>query len=500
MQMLIYNYPYLLQKEPRTVHAWRQYDCLSFAQNYYNNRATLLEPGINNLGNSGTGKAASEFPIIHFLVGNIWKITGINSFVYKFINLLFLLLGLFSIYKLFLFEFGNKIVSTMITAFIFTSPILSYYGVTTIGDIQSFSLSITGFYFFYKWLKNRSNSSLMIFLVCFTIAGLLKASAVFIYILCPIMLIINDYKRDQVPLKKFISLSFLFAIPVIVWFLWYSHVTNYNKQNHDTYFLISAKPFWDLSKPRFEAVLGKFVSNLIPELFQPSALGVLSIIFFISLFQINRNGLFIIICLLVFVTFILLFFGQLDVHDYYLIIPLGILTIALFSILKEWRQSWLIDNYKYFLTVVIVLTGFFSYTSGIKTWKKINDNVQDFGNYLVFNEFERKNTFWVYWIDREKFQVLEDHKFDLEKLGIKPNDLVFCLGDETPNRTLFFLNRQGYSNSNAGINETPAFLRAHQEIKYLVLIDPHLKKEAFLNELLANKIFEKESFSIYKIN
>ena len=103
-QMLVYNYPYILHIEPRNHHAFRQYDCLSFAQAFYNNRATLLEPCVNNLGNAGNGKTASEFPLVQFLVGNIWKVSGISSLIYRLVNVLFLYLGLFFIYKLFIIQ------------------------------------------------------------------------------------------------------------------------------------------------------------------------------------------------------------------------------------------------------------------------------------------------------------------------------------------------------------------------------------------------------------
>lgn len=159
--MLIYNYPYILKLEPRTVHAWRQYDCLSFAQNFHNNNATLLQPELNNLGHTGNGRSVSEFPLIPYVIGNIWKITGINSMIYKLFNLLVLILGLFYLYKLFLLELKDKIISTLITGLIFTSPILSYYGVSTLSDIQAFSFSIMGLYCFFNWFKNQKNQNLI---------------------------------------------------------------------------------------------------------------------------------------------------------------------------------------------------------------------------------------------------------------------------------------------------------------------------------------------------
>src|SRR5688572_28598403 len=209
-QMLAYNYPYILQIEPRNHHSFRQFDCLSFAQSFYNDRGTLMEPCLNNLGDNGNGKTASEFPIIQYFIGNLWKLTGVNTFTYRFLNLLFLFTGLFFVYKLFYEEFKNKVFAYLVSAFIFTSPILSYYGVSVLSDVQAFSLSLIGFYFFYSWTKSKEKIYFTLFLLFFLFAGLLKVSSAILYMICILYWLIGlvEEKRNGSNLRRLILNEF----------------------------------------------------------------------------------------------------------------------------------------------------------------------------------------------------------------------------------------------------------------------------------------------------
>ncbi len=157
VQFLIYNYAHIINLPPTSIHSWRQSDCLSFALNFSNGRASFLQPSVNNLGLSGDGKAASDFPIIQYLIGNIWKVTGVNTSVFKFTNVLFLFFGLIFVFKLFMWATAKNVGVSMLGALLInTSPNLAYYGVTTISDIHALSLSFIGIYFFALWMDKKN--------------------------------------------------------------------------------------------------------------------------------------------------------------------------------------------------------------------------------------------------------------------------------------------------------------------------------------------------------
>ena len=507
LQMVVFNYPYIAKIEPRTVHAWRQFDCLSFAQSFYHNRGTLLEPSVNNLGNTLTGKAASDFPIVQFLVGNIWKITGVHTIIYRLINLAFLVFGLFYIYKLFLEEFKNKIFAACFAALIFSSANLSYYGISTISDIQAFSLSMIGFYFFYNWIKTKSNQKLILFVSVFSLAGLLKASSAMVYLLCLLYLFFEAIENKKVKLSLFskqnILKSFLLLLPFLIWSAWFIYANNYNIKNRNSFFLVGTLPIWDLQPQRISDNFNSLIFNLLPQILNPFLLiGVLIFIIANSFFNLKKYfsaSLILISCVVIFIAYILLFFDAFDVHDYYLITSTGIVVVALFFIFKIIYHNYVINNFKIVWTVLLIMLLFNTYTSGIKTWKKINCNVNNIENSIVFNAFEQKNFFWIYWFDRQYYKALEDPKLDIKKIGVLESDTILCLGDGTINRSLYLLDRVGYTSVNTSEDNAANFVNNHKNIKYIFVIDPGLKKNTKLTTLLTNKVFEKESLSIYKI-
>ncbi|MDP3556037.1 MAG: glycosyltransferase family 39 protein [Bacteroidota bacterium] len=508
LQMVIYNYPYIAKIEPRTIHAHRQFDCLSFAQNFYNDRGTLVEPCLNNLGSKQNGKAASEFPIVPWVVGHIWKITGINTFVYRFINLIFIFFGLFYIYKLFLAEFKNKIFAALIGGLIFSSPALSYYGISTISDIQSFSLGAIGFYFFYSWIKTKANSQFYIFIVAFIFAGLLKASAAMIYVLCLLYLVFYYFETRKQFVKLFnkqnVIKAFVLVIPFVVWLIWYVHAKNYNSKNNGEFFLVGVLPIWELETERIYSNLRAFIYELIPGILTPVILySVLIFIITNAFFNFKKqvsSSLILLSCLGMFVLFVLLFFETLDVHDYYLINMIGVLMISLFFILKIIYTTVDFTRIKWVFLVLSFIVAFNTYTSGLKTWKKINCNATTFENSVVFNAHEQFNYFWIYWLDRKMYKLLESDKINLEKIGVQKSDTIICLGDQTINRSLYLLNRVGYTSYNTNEKSITAFINSHKSIKYIVLIDPGMVNDTSIASLLNTKIFEMDSLGIYKVN
>ena len=140
IQMFCYNYQTILTIHPRTIHAWRQSDCLNFTLNYYNNRATFWEPRVNNISNKGDSKTASDFPLVQYSVAQIWKVFGKSIMLFKLIDVGFLLLGLIYLFKLTYYWTKDFFLSIIISALIYTSPILAYYGPSFINEIQAFGL------------------------------------------------------------------------------------------------------------------------------------------------------------------------------------------------------------------------------------------------------------------------------------------------------------------------------------------------------------------------
>ena len=505
-QMLIYNYPYILKTEPRNHHAFRQYDCLSFAQSFYNNRATLAQPCLNNLGTTRNGKTASEFPLIQYLVGNIWKVTGIHTEIYRIVNLCFLLLGLFFAYKLFLLEFKNKFLAILICALIYTSPILSYYGISVLSDIQALSLSTIGFYFFYKWRASKNKKDFLIFILLFLLAGLLKISSTPLYFICLLCMLLQGFEAKKLTREVFTRqnlITFVFVLtPMAVWLLWYSYAKSYNLKNNDHFFLLGLLPVWEADANQLIENTTALLYNTLPAFISPFILFVtLAAFVTCTFFYMKEKTTEIILlsaCFVFFIIYILLFFQALNIHDYYLINLLGILMVAIFFIFKIIHPQIILYR-RQLVFITAFSTIIFTYTTGIKTWKKINLNVREPANTLAFNKDEQKSFFWIYWQDREICSILEDKTIDLEKIGVLKHDTILCVGDKTINRSLYLLNRVGYTDYNRPFEDVSHFIKRHPNIQYLVLLDPEMKDSPETSGFVQNKVFERKNLSVYKL-
>jgi len=89
-----YDFHKILFLGPQSVHFWRQVDCLSFTLNYMMEDRAFFNPAIHYIAAAGHGEVVTDFPVIFYLVGNIWKITGQQEWIYRLIVFLLFTSGI----------------------------------------------------------------------------------------------------------------------------------------------------------------------------------------------------------------------------------------------------------------------------------------------------------------------------------------------------------------------------------------------------------------------
>jgi len=511
IQMLCYNYIDYIQMEPRSLHSWRQADCLSFVLNFYNGTTTFMEPGVNNLGITGDGKIASDFPIIQYAVAQIWKVTGVNTPIYRLVDLCFLILGLFYIYKLYSYWFKDKNwLAVVLTGIIFTSTILAYYGPTSLSDIQALGLSCAAFYFFIVWLDHKKKKELVIALSLFAFAGLLKMSSAFIFAIALAYLIIRllfGQKEDKKDLLSLSTLLLLF-LPFIPWIVWYSHVHQYNQIHPNDFFLIGILPIWEIPRLEINYIMARLFGELMPYVLSVSVLFILFIAvltWFLTRIKsfFTESYLRLLIPLLALASYILLFFKVFSVHDYYLLNMMPILVIVLGLItkyaLEEYRAFF---DYKAiqmsFILVLVILT----HQTAVITRARIE--LKDWGYAPVVLAAEKYDFLkWNSYYDRSRYEIVETiEERQLDSLGIDKTKKVMCLGDHTINRSLYVIDRLGFTSFNINIDNAHHFIqnkKAEGLLDYIILIEPDWLSKENLTPFLKNKVYEKGGTSIYKL-
>ena len=86
------------------IHECRKSDSLTQAVQYYRG-TSFLEPKTNWIATNGNQNAAAEFPIIYYLVGQIWKMTGYQLWIAKLLSLGMLFVGILSLQPFFCYFF-----------------------------------------------------------------------------------------------------------------------------------------------------------------------------------------------------------------------------------------------------------------------------------------------------------------------------------------------------------------------------------------------------------
>jgi hypothetical protein len=454
-----YNYAEVLFLRPQGVHQWRQTDCLSFTDNFYQDSRKLTQPAMHYQGYDGTGQTISEFPIIYWVVGNLWKITGKQEYIFRLLELLIFFIGLFS-----LFKFSENILSNTFWAFtivfgLFTSTILAYYANNFMADVPALSFVFIAWYFILRYYNSQSSKYLLLGSFFFLLAGLLKISsalsfmaliAVFFLRKGPIDFFVWDKENrwDVEARKIYLFISGVF----IIWIAWYSYARWYNHTYNYGIFLIGILPIWELDSIGIRKVLfGLF--KLWRQHFFRDEMHVL-IILALSWLVYKRKDLpslgrgMLLWVGVGFVSFLILFFQVFDNHDYYTLNLLVFFPIIWLVFLKSIGAIYPSQYKSWILKVLVVL--FILHCA-------------DFTRRRMLSRYER--------LGNTHTGVYEKVTPWLRSIGIQREDKVISVPDNSPNSSLYLMDQKGWSDYAWLTTEEEVYDKVKLGAKYLISYD-----------------------------
>src|ERR1043165_7691756 len=173
---LLYRYQERVWLRPYGPHNWRQCDCAQFAVNYYTESMNFFEPRMScTIGNDG--KAGSEFPLIYYTAAILYHVFGFHDYFIRILNLMFFFTGLFYLFKAVSLFLEDEFYGLVISLMVFTSPVVIGYAINFLSDVHALSLAFIGLYHFLIFRNNNERASLWKSALCFSLAGLLKITA-----------------------------------------------------------------------------------------------------------------------------------------------------------------------------------------------------------------------------------------------------------------------------------------------------------------------------------
>jgi len=482
-----YHYPEILNKRPQGLHQWRQCDGLSITMNYFKENRPFFSPVVHSqeADEGKSGATISEFPIIYYLVGNIWKITGHHEYIFRLIDIIIMFLGLLALLKVTEQLLKDSFYAIIVSLFLFLSPVLVYYTNNFIPNTTSFSLILIAWYFVEKYV--RTNVWLWLFFVSlfFLLGGLVKVTQnISLMALSGFLIIWLFVRKPKIKTTKIILyLSIAISIFVII-FIYYYYGYHFNKIHHSGMFSFQLHPVWNINRQQISIIANKFITfwakNYFPNSINYFLTG--SIIIYIVFYR--KFNLFwkTVPLLLIFggLVYFAFWYTALSEHDYYII---DLMIIPCFLLLNFFVSIKNNANKIYrsiFLRFMLILIILFSYSA---TSKKIKNRYSG----------------WMNEVHLKHYHALEDINPYLRKLGISRNDKVLSIPDPSFNISLYLMDQKGYTSGGSNSNGFLMERMLNNGLKYLIINNENMLDDPQIKEYTQYKLGNYENVLIYDL-
>lgn len=506
--MSVSYYDSVLDKGPLNNHLWRQADCLSITQKYFEG-SDFIEPEMHlQFGdNYSTGKSAGEFPILYYLVGKIWNLTGPSYLVYRIFYFFILFCGLFALYKSLKILLNDNFWSIAITFLLFTSPVLVVFGVSFLTDAPAFLFILIALYFLLKYSKTNYNKYVYFSMLFFALAGLIKVSSLIAFVFILFIFFIEVFLRFKAlgknrlfsgKIHEWLSIALVF----VCLFAWYYYADYYNNIHGFKYTFNNIHPIWIIKEEEIESLINgiKNYTSVVffsrPILYLFLFVGVFNLIVRkkMPLIAYLSNIVITIGCIIYFI----LWAPLLGVHDYYfiafLIIFIGVLMPFIWFI-KENHTEIFKGNRVKIVVSVFLLFNFFYCLSVVK----LKTLAQDGNFIMVGNHSFVKELRWVNWDVQSNWYRFERMRSYIRTIGIEKDDKIISLPDFSFNISLFLIDQDGWTNFLNYNKREDIDNLIDKGAEYLFISNPEFLSKEFLQPFLTNKVGSFEGVDIFKL-
>jgi 4-amino-4-deoxy-L-arabinose transferase-like glycosyltransferase len=468
---------------PNPIHEWRKTDSLSITLNYMKGE-TFFSPKTNSISLNGNRNAAAEFPIIYYLIGNLWTHIGQNEFVFRILSVILIIVGIVLFSDVVLFYLKSKRLTLIFSVLIFSSPILLSYAHGFIPNPFAFAFILISGYYIFLFLQKNKQWAIMLFFVFSTLAVLIKITSVL-----PLIAFASSFffyamfhQRDllKIHFKKIVIVTISLVISLTLICLWYNYAIEYNDRFKSELFSTTIRPVWEISAEKQKEIFNILLSSQLPLLYNKLVLlGLLSFSIYAIIFsKISTYFKWLItMSLLALISYFVLWFWVFDVHDYYLIeiifVPIVIVYVLFIQLVK-----FNLTSRKFTVTLcVIVAFNILHATSYSQMRFKRNSFFATHSPFL--SSSERVLWGWFHFNHSVTLNELQIKAAEIKNI-IASSDTVYCVTDISPNTYLYTIDRVGmskslYYNISDSIAISDAILRG---AKYMLFIgDNNLKQK-----------------------
>lgn len=474
----------IIQYPPRSVHIFRQGDCLAYTRTYYQQGQGLFSPSAYNLLGRD-GKVASEFPFMYYLSAKLCHVVGFHYWVIRGCTFLVYLLGLFYLYACIRYWVKDIMLSLLVVVLTGASPYYFYYGTNFLPNVPAISISFIGLYYMLRYRLSFRVPHLLIGISCFALAAVIKPTDGGLIWLAYTAALFGAGERNRYNQRRWlhIGLGTLAVILAIVG--WFFFVRYYNKVNGNDINLQGTCPMWGM---RWYDISSTFTLRIMgywrDALHHPVLLLLLCVFFALYLVWwkeidrfLRRFVMFLILGSLAYTPLWYRAFGD---HDYYILIytiPAAFTAIAVLSVAAQ-RISTL-RNRSARAAVYLVVLGLMLvaiYHNQAVQLLRYRDENAGICNTSVF--------------------YVEPY---LRQLGITEQDIVLSVPDNTPNVSLAGFGNKGYTSDLFGAATWKVPYCRDHGAKYMIIYDGSYINKPEYKPWTGKKIGEYKGIFIYDI-
>lgn len=430
------DYGKLSLQRPGSIHQWRQSDGASMALLFYQDGNAIWEPAIHNQLN-GTGQAGGEFPLTYYTAGLLYHVFGPHEVILRTLHLLIFLAGVFALLSVLLDVMAYRIFALFPVLWFLHSPTLLFYANNFLPDGPAMGFALMGTALFLAFFQRGKSGLLYLGAVAFSLSALIKISMLVPFVALVLMLCYYKYFTVEDPRFRHlqdVKWKYLLAVMVIVIVpsaIWYPYIAHYNEVHHGIYFTTKTAPIWK-AKPLAVLYAARSLSTYWVNIAFPAYTQKLLLFAFLVflLFMWRRNLVFALLTLLVMLgctAYLMLFFTTFHQHDYYLLtlmfVPLFI-YVYFADIVAERLKRWNTRVFQWIVTIAFVMVSWTGTKASARVFRDI---------YMGW--------FQTYTLN----PALNDLESFLEAHGIGYDQKVICLPETSPNRSLYLMNRKGWT-------------------------------------------------------
>jgi hypothetical protein len=473
---------------PSGTHQWRQSDCLSIAKNYYEEGMHFFEPKIHYQGPKG-GHAVSEFPILNYSAAVLWKLFGEGEYLYRLLEYLIYLAGIFTLFNTIGRYYRSWLMSFFAVSLLLTSPLLTFYSLNFIADVPALSLSIICYCLLYRFYKEKRVKHFYWSLFFGALAVLMKASAIVPLGMLAFFTFVDAFnlnrvfKTEKLFAKKWLPFCLVIAVALII-VSWYRFALNYNDNYKNAVFLLSVLPLWDMQQHEIFYNLKFLFNNHFPAFLNKPMLFLFFVLVMYVITKFKELNSFLkysfIFSAAYFLLYLIFFFQVFNVHDYYLsnLMIFPVITFISFVHIIS-KTNFMAANSKFIMLFVCSVTLVNSFhAAAVYRLRMIKDD--KLIHWFPFvSQDEQNNVNWLFWFNEKSVEKVKDLTPALREHGIKREDMVLSIPDQSFDISLYFMDQKGLTVSYDHIEHDSTVVDQQlkrREIKYVVLSDTAVKR------------------------